>query len=184
MEKMNNQRHFKHRATSTLWSTDESGLLLINAKDGSTVPLSITEGSHDWIECDSKTEGKPPKFKPALYAYIYQELQAVVYKMGYNLVIHGSLNRDCDMILIPWAEKVGGELTTLKLMAETIGGDLMKHTNDPKNPYRSYLYQGRKSYVINLRRGETIKGVWVDHQYYLDISVTPRGKNPQPTKQG
>ncbi len=40
-----------------------------------------------------------------LYAYYLGLLQDKAREMGYNLVLHGSLNRDCDLIAIPWTNE-------------------------------------------------------------------------------
>lgn len=39
-------------------------------------------------------------------------------EVGYNLIVHGSLERDIDLIAIPWEEDVIGELALLQLFIE------------------------------------------------------------------
>lgn len=50
----------------------------------------------------------PDKPKPSyapVYAAMYPEIAATVRKHGYALAIHGSLQRDFDLIAIPWIAK-------------------------------------------------------------------------------
>ena len=113
---------------------------------------------------------KPMHVKPAFYAFVYESLKVIAKGYGYNLVLHGSVNRDLDLIAIPWVDVPGDELTMIKHFDREIN----ECEADGKNPYMfTILPGGRKSYVIDIRRGEKFKGVWVDAQYYLDISITP-----------
>jgi hypothetical protein len=104
--------------------------------------------------------------KPAMYSYFYYELRVIALKYGYNLVLHGSLNRDLDLIAIPWFESLGDMELMIKEFAEYLKGDVMEMTEKQKNCFP----HGRLSYVINMNRGHT----WdKDEQYYIDISVIP-----------
>ena len=126
------------------------------------------------------SEAKPIHAKPSLYAYYFYELKEIALKYGYNLVLHGSLNRDLDLIAIPWQETIGSDLEMVQEFKERLGGRIQNsHDGQPFN----MLPQGRKSYVINLVRTEKNKvdengrlldgQTWTDEQYYLDISITP-----------
>ncbi len=120
---------------------------------------------------------KPMKVKPSLYAYIYYGLRELARSHGYNLVLHGSLDRDLDLICIPWSYKVKPVLPLMKAMAKLVGGELMKVSENKEDPYFGQLYQGRRTYIINMRRAEMNEiGDRVDYEYYLDISVTPSGQ--------
>ena len=46
---------------------------------------------------------KPKHIKPGLYAIYFENLKDIACEYGFNLVVHGSLNRDLDLIAIPWA---------------------------------------------------------------------------------
>lgn len=113
---------------------------------------------------------KPIHAKPSLYAYYFYDLKEIALKYGYNLVLHGSLNRDMDLIAIPWQEELGDADKMIEAFTEIIGGELV-----PQEVHNKYCFpHGRISYVINLNR----TGRWeddrlVDQQYYIDISVIP-----------
>lgn len=118
---------------------------------------------------------KPIHAKPSLYAYYFLSLKEIAFRYGYNLVLHGSLNRDLDLIAIPWAEKLSGTVEEMiKEFADHLGGTILI-ADSSGTRYSKLLYQGRTSYVINLNRGGyNDKNEFIpDPQYYIDISVTP-----------
>ncbi|GAB3024305.1 hypothetical protein GCM10027051_31140 [Niabella terrae] len=128
---------------------------------------------------------KPTHAKPGLYAMYYEMLKDIAKLYGYNLLIHGSLHRDLDLVAVPWVDDPKDELLMIAEFDEYLSGK--KYVDEMGNPDRnaydySVLPGGRRSYVINLNRGDK-NGEWVrfrDEQYYLDISVIPYaqlGKN-------
>ena len=118
---------------------------------------------------------KPVQLKPGLYTIFYEHLKQIALEYGYNLVVHGSMNRDLDLIAIPWEDRCchTKEQLMIKEFQEYLTG---KHLLDKKGnaPY-TILPGGRHGYVICLNRGDK-HGEWVryeDKEYYLDISVIP-----------
>ena len=57
---------------------------------------------------------KPIHAKPSLYAFYYEELKVIAKEYGYNLVLHGSMNRDLDLIAIPWINEPKDEFEMIK----------------------------------------------------------------------
>lgn len=112
---------------------------------------------------------KPIPVKPIFYAHVFEQLRRLAKKYGYNLLLNGSLNRDLDLVAIPWTDNPKDEFEMIKHFELRLTGFYSKQ----KEHYMfSILPGGRKSYVINLNRG----GAWnhyQDKQYYLDISITP-----------
>ncbi len=49
---------------------------------------------------------KPPSYAPVYVAACYLDLARITRENGYALAVHGSLQRDFDVIAIPWAEVV------------------------------------------------------------------------------
>lgn len=120
------------------------------------------------------TDVKPIHAKPSFYALMFEPLKEIALKYGYNLVLHGSLNRDLDLIAIPWQESLGSVEEMIAEFCEYVGG---KISNDAQKD----APHGRKWYVINIYRGmyEKVPGFteriyYPDPQYYIDISVTPK----------
>lgn len=127
---------------------------------------------------------KPLAVKPNLYTYFMDAMKQIAWDHGYNLVLHGSMNRDLDLIAIPWVDDPKPELDLMNA--------LHAHLNHREDLIKEqFLYNvlpgGRHSYVINLNRGgyrnyghgvsdnESL-GYEQDQQYYIDISVTPLAK--------
>src|SRR5687768_18406591 len=119
---------------------------------------------------------KPIHAKPSLYAYYFEALKTIALKYGYNLVLHGSLNRDLDLIAIPWVENLGDVDLMIKEFAKELGGEIMNQSEASKRCFP----HGRLSYVINLNREcyTDIEGNWVDPQYYVDISIISLNNKP------
>ena len=115
---------------------------------------------------------KPIKVKPAMYTLFFERLKYIAWESGYNLVLHGSLDRDMDIIAIPWVNKPKKEL----LLIQDFDRYLRGICEETKEHYgHSILEGGRSSYVISLNRGDK-SGEWTrfdDEQYYIDISITP-----------
>lgn len=114
--------------------------------------------------------------KPQLYAYYFLQLKEIAKEFGYNLVVHGSMNRDLDLVAIPWINEPKPELEMIEALTNWVGGELDKSLIGT-------LPGGRTAYVINLNRGgykKNAEGLIIDPiefvedpQYYIDISVTP-----------
>ena len=117
-------------------------------------------------------ENKPIHIKPALYTLFYEQLKQIAESYGYNLLIHGSLHRDMDLVAVPWIDNPKPEQDMIKDFQEYLLG--IKTTKPDGDVHYTILPGNRHSYVIDLNRGDK-HGEWVrfeDKQYYLDISVT------------
>ena len=117
--------------------------------------------------------GKPIHVKPGLYAMYYEHLKLIAKEYGYNLVIHGSMNRDLDLIAIAWVDEPKPEQNMIKEFQVYLTGVKLVRPNG--EVHFTTLPGGRHSYTISINRGDK-HGEWVrfaDSEYYLDISVTP-----------
>jgi hypothetical protein len=115
---------------------------------------------------------KPLKPKPQFYAMCFPKMQDIARDMGYNLIIHGSLNRDMDLVAIPWKDEPEPEVKMIQALDMYLRGTQYDESSSKHGYMYSVLPGGRHSYVIHLNRG----GIWNgyhDEQYYLDISFTP-----------
>lgn len=119
----------------------------------------------------SEKINKPVHVKPALYALFFYDLKRIAKRYGYNLVLHGSLNRDLDLIAIPWVDNPKPEQCMIKAFQKYLIGWTTVETD--KKVHFTTLPGNRHSYVIELNRGNK-RGEWMrykDEQYYLDISI-------------
>ena len=60
---------------------------------------------------------KPATYAP-VYCSIYPDLAEVVRSHGYALAIHGSLQRDFDLICIPWADEASKQTDVIKSVCD------------------------------------------------------------------
>ncbi|GAB3511737.1 hypothetical protein [Emticicia fontis] len=124
---------------------------------------------------------KPIHAKPSFYALCFEALKEIAKKYGYNLVLHGSLNRDMDLIAIPWEKEILDHTDMIHEFCSYLGGEFVPQNQrmDAEgkkiigDPYE-VTNHGRMWYIINLNReGKMVNDIWTDPQYYLDISVIP-----------
>lgn len=124
------------------------------------------------------TESKPIHARPSLYAFYFEGIKEIGLKYGYNIVLHGSMNRDLDLIAIPWQEVIGDKIQMLNEIAEAIGGYILEETEDQRKLFRE-KFHGRDCWVININRSikNKFNGMVTefvdegDPQYYIDISI-------------
>ena len=57
---------------------------------------------------------KAIKAKPGLYTLFYERLKFIAKEYGYNLVVHGSMDRDIDLIAIPWIDNPRKEILMIQ----------------------------------------------------------------------
>ncbi len=111
---------------------------------------------------------KPIAARPRLYAMYFQILMEIAKEMGYNLLVNGSMNRDLDLVAVPWIDNPKSEMELIQAFEMHLSG---KYMSDPDYYMHKVLPGGRNSYVINLNRFRDKDGI--DPQYYIDISITP-----------
>lgn len=117
-------------------------------------------------------KGKPIKAKPVFYACCYEPLKTMAKEMGYNLLINGSLNRDMDLVAIPWDDEPKPMKDVIVAFDKYLRGVHYTEESIESGYMYSILPGGRHSFVINLNRG----GRWnqyLDEQWYIDICFTP-----------
>lgn len=121
---------------------------------------------------EDKPLSKPIKTKPYFYASCLGDLQQIAKDLGYNLLVHGSLNRDMDLVAVPWSDEPATHFELLKQIDLYVRGTYYAEECYKSGYMHSVLPGGRNSYVINIERGGQYNN-YEDNQYYLDISITP-----------
>ncbi|MEA5111691.1 hypothetical protein SDC9_17671 [bioreactor metagenome] len=125
---------------------------------------------------------KPIHAKPSLYSFYFEVIKEIGLKYGYNIVLHGSMNRDLDLIAIPWEEIIGDKEQMINDISESIGGNILMQNRSVDNIEGDRFGikpHGRIVYIININRDFEIKfnGMvskikeYADPQYYIDLSV-------------
>ncbi len=128
------------------------------------------------------TDIKPIHAKPNLYSFYFEIIKEIGLKYGYNIIVHGSMNRDLDLVAIPWHEEIGDKEKMIDDIALTIGGYVLMQNRSVENiegDRYSIKPHGRIVYLININRDFKMKfnGLvseiqdYADPQYYLDLSV-------------
>lgn len=125
---------------------------------------------------------KPIHAKPSLYAFYFEYIKSIGLRYGYNILLHGSMNRDLDLVAVPWEEYIGDIDNMIDEICEAIGGVIemcdRSAENIEGNKYKERHY-GRKCYVININRDFELKyqgcksvvKEYSNPQYYIDISI-------------
>ena len=115
--------------------------------------------------------GKPIKVKPGMYAIFFMQMKAIAEDYGYNLLLSGSMDRDMDLVAVPWVDKPSDEQEMIKDFQRYLKGIVT--LNPDKTVHFSVLPGNRHGYIIELNRGDR-HGEWTrfeDEEFYLDISV-------------
>lgn len=51
------------------------------------------------------SDKEPASLMPALYSHRLAEIQDIARGSGYAIAVHGSMQRDLDLIAVPWVER-------------------------------------------------------------------------------
>lgn len=114
-------------------------------------------------------EKKTVKPRPHFYACILSELLKIAKEAGYNLVLHGSMNRDLDLIAFPWKDEPKPHLDVLQKFEIYLNGTVHSKIQDYNF---TLLPGGRSTYIININRGGRYNN-YLDEQFYIDIGFYP-----------
>jgi len=98
-----------------------------------------------------------PKVRPVAYICHLPRITAKAREFGYAIAVHGSLQRDMDLIAAPWSDVATDEDELLKAICETVGGFLLADEKGCDKPH------GRRAWVIHFGAG-----MW------MDLSIMPR----------
>ena len=111
---------------------------------------------------------KDPTFSPA-YVGLYPILAEVACDHCYALAVHGTLQRDFDLVAVPWVNEATDRESLIRAIAARIGFTMDSAISVDRlfeEPYTSSQPHGRRSWALPLDCGA-----------YLDISVLPRVRN-------
>lgn len=110
--------------------------------------------------------------RASLYAVMIPGLRELAKSMGYCLAIHGSLQRDLDLVAVPWIEEVADPLELALAIKEHTGGFFHHPNHDylSTDGFMSIKPHQRMCWSIHL----TDKG---SDGPYIDLSVTRATKD-------
>lgn len=87
-----------------------------------------------------------PSYAPVYAAACYPDLARIAREHGYALAVHGSLQRDFDIIAIPWAEVVSTHEALIEAITREMALRLVGEKEE--RPH------GRMAYTLSIGFGE------------------------------
>jgi hypothetical protein len=111
-----------------------------------------------------------PTPRAPTFAWMVPCLTAVARANGYAIGIHGSMNRDLDLIAVPWTADAAPAETLVEAVRAAIDGKIHAVNTvagggtEPNPIDRPH---GRRGWVIHFS----------GHAFYIDLSVMPRVNN-------
>lgn len=95
----------------------------------------------------SEARVKPePSFSPVYAAALYPQLAVIARSHGYALAVHGSLQRDLDLIAIPWVENPSEPQTVIDAFCSAF---CIRQIGKPQEKLH-----GRRAWTISIGHGE------------------------------
>lgn len=113
---------------------------------------------------------KDPTFAPS-YCCLYPKLAAIARSHGYALAVHGSLQRDFDLVAVPWTETALDARTLYEAIANECSHD---------GPSESAKFVDGQWVSVDLREpelklhGRLCWTIILHHTAFIDLSVMPR----------
>lgn len=98
-----------------------------------------------------------PKSRPVAYVLHVPRLTETARQHGYALAVHGSLQRDLDLVAVPWSDVASDPEELVMALCQRVGGFMLPDEKATKKPH------GRLAWIIHLGAG-----------LYIDLSVMPR----------
>lgn len=105
-----------------------------------------------------------------IYSQILPRIRSAAKDLGYAIAIHGTMNRDFDLLAVPWTENASDAISLVKMIAETVSGYIIgEKVNESGQISEEPTKQphGRLSWNI----------CW-GGKPFIDLSVMPRKEQP------
>lgn len=111
------------------------------------------------------------------YAILYMKLDRVVQRFGWALALHGTMQRDLDLVLIPWTEDADHEdrvIDAIRLFVDGYYLSNKRKRNEKK--MGSSTKDGLAHFMVTQKpHGRRAISIYIGvSAYYLDISILPR----------
>ena len=95
-----------------------------------------------------------------VYTVLYIGMKKIAEKHGYALTLHGSMNRDLDVLAVPWTENADSHEILLESLRRKY--DMRAEYDEPNYGNVMNKPHGRKAYTLML-----------NGPYYIDLSIMP-----------
>jgi hypothetical protein len=101
---------------------------------------------------------KPSSYAP-MYCALYPQLAEISRKHGYAMAVHGSLQRDMDLICIPWVDQPSEPKAVVDEIVSTFA---IRTIGEPDT-----TFHGRERWTVSVGFGEC----------FIDLSFMPRAES-------
>jgi hypothetical protein len=100
------------------------------------------------------------------FACILPALRTTARELGWAIALHGSMQRDMDLVAVPWVDEAAAPEVLVERLRNLLGGHIPNHAIEEwdranRNPVDKP--HGRKAWSIQLGGGA-----------YIDLSIMPR----------
>jgi len=110
---------------------------------------------------------KQPSIAPA-YAFLYPILCEAARSKGYALAMHGTLQRDLDVIAVPWTEDAVSTDDLVAAIKQACDGFIFGAPEDPNDVGAPYVSPAHRPH------GRLAWSIYITDRVYIDLSVMPR----------
>lgn len=125
----------------------------------------------DWTHIREKHELE------SAYRKILPGLSKIANQCGYALAVHGSMQRDLDLVAVPWVKKAMKAESLVIMLQEHIFGYSYTRAFWKKDAHSDPKPHGRKAYTIHLANlSDEFKGTSFGSQQrhaWIDLSISP-----------
>ena len=111
--------------------------------------------------------------RPLAYACLYSAMREKAQQLGYALTLHGSLNRDGDMLAVPWTDEAVSAQDLANAMLQVSGGHL-REVFSTKGEHIGILDPRKKPH------GRLSWSIHLEDTLYIDLGVMPLKPDPIP----
>jgi hypothetical protein len=100
-----------------------------------------------------------------IYSQLLPRLREAGKKMGYAIALHGTMQRDLDLLAVPWVEEAAPAEDLVQFVAEAVSGFVIGDVTNRGGDIPTIQPHGRRSWNI----------CW-GGKAFIDLSVMPRGR--------
>lgn len=114
--------------------------------------------------------------KAPIFTFLYPYLSEVCRKYGYALTLHGSMERDLDLVCVPWTEHAKSAEKVIEAIREAVSGCVIEtgtksgKWNIEKDCFEEVIIEN----PIKKPHGRLAWNIHTTGGIVLDISVLPR----------
>lgn len=90
-------------------------------------------------------EKSPPSYAPVYTAALYPQWAVIFRQHGYALAVHGSLQRDLDLIAVPWVESPSPPQVVLDEITTTFAARVIGTIGEKLH--------GRRAWTVSIGHG-------------------------------